>query len=79
METISNLCNKVEGKMIMAKMKAGQKINNFFSKKKSGASHWVDLGIACLVGLAIAVVFKDKLTAVIEGVATKVSTQTSAW
>ncbi len=79
MEKMRNFYDKAEGKMITGKMYAEQKMDAFLRGKKSGASHWVDLGVACIVGLALALVFKDKLAEVIESVASKISTNITAW
>ncbi len=75
---MENLSNKLEGKMIMAKMVADRKLQDFVCRKKSG-SHWTDLGIAVIVGLVLAGIFKDKISEVLKSIGDKVTTQVGTW
>ena len=72
------LVKKTDSKLIGVKWKAGNMMKDFLTAKREG-SHWVDLGSACVVGLALAVIFRDQLSGVIESIGTKIKTSVGSW
>ena len=57
-------------------MKTGAERKMVAAKKGSG---WVDAALLCIVGLLLAVAFKDKIIAFLDTIFTKMDTEVSTW
>lgn len=66
---------KINDMAIKGKVKAAKLLEN----RKPGANLWVDILVACVIGLAIALVLKGRLSSSVESIMDKIDGQLTSW
>lgn len=75
---VENVYAVVEGKIERGMCAMMNKVANMASEKKQG-NGWIDALLMALIGLAVAIIFKDELTAMVTNLLGKITTQVNAW
>lgn len=66
---------KINDMAIKGKVKAAK----LFENRKPGANLWVDILVACVIGLAIALVLKGRLSSSVGSIMDKIDGQLTSW
>lgn len=75
---LKTMVGTVERKMIKTEMNMRSMARKVFAKKE-GASSWTDVALLVLIGLVLAIIFKDKISALINTIFGKIDGSITLW